>query len=752
MAEVELKTTDKDGLMQWKSQLGEFLAEMRQQTVLFTLLGFIGVVVLLMTLTGSIRSTGQAALIATVVLALVSLIGLVSRFSYIASALLVVACSLGTVIYFFFVIGFESAIFLLFLPVGLATLTLSRMAGLLVAAVVTGGLLLIPGIDQLIAFQLRAVSLSGVWMVYGMLWLMLKPLLTTMEFAWNGYVNSRNLLEEARDYQLKLTRTMEDLEDANVQLTRLNKQAHAMRLLAEEERTTKERFVANVSHELRTPLHMIIGFCEMITHSPEMYGEDVPAPLLADLAVVLRNSQHLRSLIDDVLDLSQIEAGRMALTRERVKITEIVHASIIAVRPLFESKGLYLRTEVPEALPVIYCDRTRIREVILNLLTNAGRFTQEGGVTVKAWQDKNSIVMAVCDTGPGISKKDIARLFQPFQQTDQTIRQRFGGTGLGLSISRSFIEMHDGKMWVESIEGQGSTFTFQIPIEPPVPAEPQAAAHMVSGWEFLQRTHNYQAPAAITNPRLVVVEKGEALQHLLRRYQETFELVPVNDFEAALEESNRNPAQAILVNDSVDEITALVEQVNKYSSLPYNLPVLLCSLPEITDSSNQLGASYYLIKPVSFDQIKTAIAEIKPDFNTVLVVDDEADALRMISRMLTQAESTCRVLRAYNGVEALDVLHQESVDLVLLDLMMPDMDGYQLLEVMNADSKLKDIPRIILSARDPFSQHISSRALSITCRGGLSAAQLLTCIDSLKSVLLPSDPPTGRVFAAELLD
>ncbi len=752
MPEAEKKTAEKDALMQWKSQLDEFLSEMRKQTVLFTLLGFLGVVVLLMTLTGSIRSTGQAAYIATVSLAMAILIGLVSRFSYLASALLVVACSLGAILYFCFFIHFDYAIFLLFLPVGLATLALSRVAGFLVAAAVTAGLLLVPGVDRLVQLQLRAVSLTGVWMVYGMLWLMLKPLLTTMEFAWNGYVSSRNLLEEARDYQLKLSRTLEDLADANVQLTRLNKQAHAMRLLAEEERTTKERFVANVSHELRTPLHMIIGFCEMITHSPEMYGNDIPASLLADLTVVLRNSQHLQSLIDDVLDLSQIEAGRMALTRERVKMIEILHASMAAVRPLFESKGLYLRTEVPEDLPMIYCDRTRIREVILNLLTNAGRFTQVGGVTVKAWQDKSMIVVAVCDTGPGIPKKDQVRLFQPFQQTDQTIRQRFGGTGLGLSISRNFIEMHDGKLWVESVEGQGSTFTFQIPIEPPIPVEAQAAARMVSGWEFLQRTHTYQAPVAIANPRLVIVDKGEALQHLLKRYQDTFELVPVNDFAAALEENSHNPAQAILVNESEDKISSLLERAYNSSSLPYNLPVLLCSLPEITDSSSQLGANHYLVKPVTYEQINAAIAEIKPDYKTVLVVDDELDALRLISRILTQAESTCRVLRASNGVEALEVLHQEPVDLVLLDLMMPDMDGYQLLQIMNANSSLKDIPRIILSARDPFSQHISSRALSITCRGGLAATQLLTCINSLKSVLLPSDPSTGRAFAAEPLD
>src|SRR5512142_2729284 len=151
-------------------------------------------------------------------------------------------------------------------------------------------------------------------------------------------------MERMRDTQVRLQETLEDLTDANVLLTRMTQQAEALRQVAEVERQAKERFVANVSHELRTPLNMIVGFCEMITQEPDNYGGDIPPALLADLAVVLRNSQHLSSLINDVLDLSQLDAGRTALSRERTSLTEIIEAAVVAVRPLYDSKGLFLKT------------------------------------------------------------------------------------------------------------------------------------------------------------------------------------------------------------------------------------------------------------------------------------------------------------------------------------------------------------------------------------------------------------------------
>lgn len=291
-----------------------------------------------------------------------------------------------------------------------------------------------------------------------------------------------------------------------------------MHQVAEEARRAKEQFVANVSHELRTPLNMIVGFSEMIIQAPKAYGAALPAALRADLDVILRNAQHLASLINDVLDRSQVEAGRMALTRERVALPEIIDEARSGVERLYGSKGLYLRVEVPAELPPVFCDRTRIREVLLNLLTNAARYAEQGGVDLHAWQEGSDVIVSVADTGPGIAPEDAGKLFAPFQQLDGSIRRRYGGSGLGLAISKDFVELHGGKMWLESEKGRGSTFFFRLPIEPLALPDSPAWRWLDAEWEYRQRTRPAAIPSAAVTPRLLVVEEGTALQRLLGRY------------------------------------------------------------------------------------------------------------------------------------------------------------------------------------------------------------------------------------------
>ena len=209
-------------------------------------------------------------------------------------------------------------------------------------------------------------------------WGATRALYTVTEWSIFSFQQAQQRLDQARNQRLEFKQMQEDLTQANRELARLSDRLKAMYQVAEDARRTKEEFVANVSHELRTPLNMIIGFCEMITNAPQVYGGGLPPALLADITAIQRNSQHLARLVDDVLDLSQVEAGKMVLTREWVNLPEIIDASALASgRALFESKGLYLHVEVPRDLPWVYCDSTRIRQVMLNLLSNAGRFTQQ---------------------------------------------------------------------------------------------------------------------------------------------------------------------------------------------------------------------------------------------------------------------------------------------------------------------------------------------------------------------------------------
>ena len=448
----------------WVFELRGWLDEMRGRTILFALPGLYVLGAILLASIEPLHRPFQHILVPLAMFGLAFVLWFLRRSSPRAAAWLLILGGMGVNLAVVVWWGLEPAICLLAPWIGLAFLAVGTASGVAVACACTLALLLLPGTLLPVSPLLRAVALIGIWCAAGTTWLILHPLLAAIQWAWSSYERGRASLEQARDVQVLLHETLEDLAAANVQLTRLNQVAGALRQIAEEERRAKEQFVANVSHELRTPLNMIVGFCEMITESPETYGQEIPPALLADLAVVLRNGQHLSDLIDDVLDLSQIEAGQMALTKERVSMAEIIGSAILAVHPLFASKELYLRTEVPADLPPVFCDRIRVREVVLNLLSNAGRFTEQGGATVRVWQQGSDVVVSVADTGPGIADQDQERLFRPFQQQDGTIRRRYGGTGLGLSISKSLVELHGGKMWMESQAGSGTTLFVRLPI------------------------------------------------------------------------------------------------------------------------------------------------------------------------------------------------------------------------------------------------------------------------------------------------
>jgi signal transduction histidine kinase/CheY-like chemotaxis protein len=624
------------------------------------------------------------------------------------------------------------ALCLLSVPVGLAALFVSVAGGVLTAGLCSALLLYAPAVPAASDAALRVTAILGLWSAVGLIWLTLRPLLTALAWSWSSYEQSRTLLEQARDTQVQLKQALADLADANLQLTRLNHLAQGLRQAAEGARRAKEQFAANVSHELRTPLNMIIGFCEMIVQAPRFYGRRLPPTLLADLSIVLRNSQHLSSLIDDVLDLSQIEVGRMSLTKERVALSEVIDAAVIAVEPLIASKGLYLETEVPPDL-VLSCDRTRIRQVVLNLLSNAARFTEQGGVRICAWREDNDLLIAVADSGPGIAAEGVARLFEPFQQLGGSIRRHHGGSGLGLSISKSFVELHGGKIWLESKEGVGTTFYIRLPIYAPAPLNDRGGLRWLSPYTaHEERPWRPSARAVKVRSRLVVLESGDALQRLLRRYLPDAELARVTSLDEALAELSRVPAQALVVNDlSVPE--ALLRLAS--TGLPEGTPTIICSVSGTTEAAGALGVADYLVKPITRERLLTALNRLPIAGQTVLVVDDDLEVQLLLRRMLASSGRGYRVLRAEDGREALGILRQERPDAILLDLVMPGMDGFRFLAARSEEPDLRDIPVIAISARDPVGQQIVSPALAVTRSGGLSAPQILDCIGALSKIV-----------------
>jgi signal transduction histidine kinase/CheY-like chemotaxis protein len=711
------------------SELEASLQEMQQGNIFIILIVLIIAGVLLVGGSAQLQMRFDGALVGICLYLIVGIVWVTRSIKSLPGWFLGLGLT-GIILALVFLAKITPLICLLAFPIGIVALLVSGGAGTFLALLCTL-VILFPFRTLVHDTPLAATALIGAWSMVLLIWLTKRPLITALEWFWASYDQSHALLEKARDYQVELNQTLEDLASANTQLNRLNRLAQGLRQAAEDARHEKEQFVARVSHELRTPLNMIIGYSEMILKSPGAYGRKLPPALLADLSVIYRNSQHLSAMIDDVLDLSQIASGQMALSKEHVSLTEILQSAALAVQPLFNSKGLYLKIEIPEEAS-IYCDRTRIREVAINLLSNAGRFTEQGGVTLMAQKHGEDFLVKVSDTGPGILPGNQERIFVPFEQADHSIQRRYGGTGLGLAISRSFVELHGGKMWVESEVGQGATFYFTLPVEPPVVLKGDFGRWINPHFHYEERTHRPSLPALQIKPRLVVVDPGGTMPHLLSRYMDEAEVVPVQSLAAATQLIAQTPAQAILVNSRLTEET--LEDVRK-AGTAYGTPVLVCSMPGPADAATSLGVSHYLMKPISREVILHTLQQYSLPSKTVLIVDDEPEALQLFRRMILSEDPAIRVITAANGKQALLILLKEPIDLILLDLVMPEMDGIELLKAMSQDAKLKSTPVVVISASDQPQHFLLTEELAIARPGGFTTSQILETIRAVSQIL-----------------
>lgn len=621
---------------------------------------------------------------------------------------------------------------LLFIPVGLACFFFGMWPAFYFGACL--GIAIFIGSVVLDADMVTAsIAVIAIGAVYAMLYFLVRPVRDNRNWVQLYYQQGQAYWNEARDHQQKLLQTLEVLTHANEQLRRMNILAQGLRKEAEDARRTKEEFVANVSHELRTPLNMIIGFSEHVMKNPLSYGNKIPSALLADLSVIYRNASHLSRLIDDILDLSQIELQQMALSRSWVDVRDIVEDVQVVMKPLYTGKGLYLETSLDPDLPKVYCDLLRIREVLVNLLSNAGRFTEEGGVTLSINKKENHILFRVSDTGPGIKESDLSKLFQPFQQLDSSIRRRYGGTGLGLNISKNFINMHGGKIWVESVEGVGTSFFFTLPDFNEDQTEENFMRWLSPEWEYHQRNSIQPAFQVAVPPRFLVLEKGTILKRILARYYDIGEYVSVTSFVQVRDEMERNPARALFIND--EPATGTLSFYYQPSLIPKGLPVIMCSIPEKIDALEIYGGLELLTKPISREKLLDVLDRLEVHDGTILVVDDQIDALQLYNRIFSSLGGKYSVEQATDGEEALAMLAEAPPNLIILDLIMPGMDGFQFLDHLNRAGQLKDQKIVVVSAFNLSVQPILIEAMGLTRGGGLSLAQFLESIKALGRVL-----------------
>ena len=629
----------------------------------------------------------------------------------------------------------SGASYAMVLPVLVGGVLLGTLQGFLLAAAASLALLVVSpaaaAAPILAPVVVQSLTLFGVAYVVHVAQ---RPEQTMLKWAWDGYAQARCHLESARDRQLELKQALEDLALANSQAIRLNETLKAAREAVDEARRAKEELVAKVSHELRTPLNMIIGFSDMILETPHVYSRRLPPALLADVAAIRRNSQHLAGLVDDVLDLAEADLGRTHLVLEWAAIRDIATEATEAVAVLFQQKGLTLTVDAPPDLPSIYCDRTRIRQVMLNLLSNAGRFTTQGGASIEAKLDGGFVRVTVSDTGPGISRESLSRLFEPFQQEDPSVRRQYGGSGLGLAISKRFVEMHGGRITIDSDIGAGTRVTFLLPV--------QSTSHEDTPhrWfspyqEYTPRTRRSLAPRVQPRPRIVVWEQGSALSHLVERYFEGVEPLGVATPQDALEAVEANAAVGLLINATT--VGEKYSEADIVARMPLDVPVMTCWVPERRATIAHRGAQDYLVKPIRRSDLVKSVRSTRPEAHTILLVDDDAEARQLYARMLASAEGAPTVLQATDGEAALTLLRERKPDLLLLDLVMPNRDGFMVLEAKEADPSIRDIPVIIISAKDPQREPIMSKSLVVSRCQGLSARDIMDAVQAVTEALRP---------------
>jgi signal transduction histidine kinase/DNA-binding response OmpR family regulator len=491
--------------------------------------------------------------------------------------------------------------------------------------------------------------------------------------------------------------------------------------VAEQANRTKSTFLANMSHELRTPLNAIIGYSEMLEEEAQERGMDELAP---DLGKIHAAGKHLLTLINDVLDLSKIEAGKMELFLEDFEIRSLVLDVESTIRPLVEKNHNLLEVSCPADIGLIYADLTRVRQILYNLLSNAAKFTQEGTVALQVHavriQGEPWIEFAVADTGIGLAPDQQRRLFQSFSQADPSTSRKYGGTGLGLVISRRFAQMMGGDIHLHSELGRGSTFTVRLP-------RTGGGARSSSSAGFATPIPA-SAPAAL--PLVLVVDDEKATRELIARglEKEGFRLMAAASGEEALQLARERKPDVISLDVLMPGMDGwMVLRALKADPLTAPIPVVMVSMLDDRDIGHALGASDYLTKPFDRQKLVAALRRYRRDGTQrpVLVVEDDAPTREVIKRALER--DGWAVSEADNGRRGLQSVARHVPDLIVLDLMMPEMDGFEFVAELRKSESGRKIPVVVVTAKeitDADQRRLNGHVRSVLHKGSFSREEL----------------------------
>ncbi|HTS30328.1 MAG TPA: response regulator [Bryobacteraceae bacterium] len=489
-----------------------------------------------------------------------------------------------------------------------------------------------------------------------------------------------------------------ELTGANAELEQRHQELQVLMEAAEAANQAKSQFLANMSHELRTPMNAIIGYSEMLTEEAQDLGQESFIP---DLQKINSAGKHLLALINDILDLSKIEAGKMDLYLEDFSVRDMVRDVATTMQPLIDKNSNQMVIDIGPDVATMRADLTKVRQGLFNLLSNASKFTKSGNIELKVRSEEGTsrpwVAFEVRDSGIGMTPEQTGKVFEAFTQADASTTRKYGGTGLGLTITRKFCELMGGNISVASEIGHGTTFTIRLPVEVRDPKAAEQAAPPVEATA---------CPASAKTPTegcVLIIDDDQTVREMMQSFlgKEGYQVECATGGEEGLRRAKELRPDVITLDVAMPRMDGWsVLSALKADPDLHDIPVIMLTMVDNKSMGYALGAAEYMMKPINRDRLIAVIRKYgsPPSQHPVLVVEDDPDTRYILKNTLEKDGWT--VQTAANGRIALELATGRMPGLVLLDLMMPEMDGFTFIDELRRVPAGRRIPVIVLTAKD----------------------------------------------------